>query len=266
MRNKSYNDIYGSEEFVRDITRQLGLLSWFSARANEAAKKWLLDEGYCLTAVNLGHAISPEFPRIASRRSSHETQTIFNVLFEGHGSGSHSACYCSCLLDHCRPLDRFFRAAFTKSKDWSRNLLKNKILSCVCILESLLSTSVSIWLALIPSIIRVVVFEWLHLQHTCCNLYLFLARFHYRDPSEAQELRQEHAESIEQLEALLSEVMEDYWASGMDILPYLEGPLALRLDQILEAEYESDEEYTSSVFRATGVRLEREIQENGDAE
>jgi hypothetical protein len=59
---------------------------------------------------------------------------------------------------------------------------------------------------------------------------------------------------------LVPEVVEVYWASEIDLLAYLEGPLAERLDRILEAELENDDQYTDSVFQNTGVWLEREIE------
>jgi short subunit dehydrogenase-like uncharacterized protein len=100
----------------------------------------------------------------------------------------------------------------------------------------------------------------------CCEHGQCAPVFSCRDCSEVQELRYEHAESIKQFEALVPEVIEEYWASGMDLLAYLEGPLAERLDRILEAELKNDGQYTDLVFQNMGVRLESEVEEIADDE
>jgi hypothetical protein len=96
------------------------------------------------------------------------------------------------------------------------------------------------------------------MQHTCCTPNIWCSEdFEYRDVAEVQEFREEHAESIERFETLLPEVIEEYWATGLELMAYLEGPFTARVVDIWEAEYDTNEEYLDSVFENTGVRLNR---------
>jgi hypothetical protein len=105
------------------------------------------------------------------------------------------------------------------------------------------------------------------MRHTCCTPARWRSEaFEYSDVAEVQEFHEEHAESIEQFEALLPAVIEEYRASGLELMAYLEGPCTARVVNLWEAEYDTDEEYLDSVFENTGVRLDRDFEEITDGE
>ncbi|KAK3722112.1 hypothetical protein LTR37_002544 [Vermiconidia calcicola] len=79
--------------------------------------------------------------------------------------------------------------------------------------------------------------------------------FRFKDQKKTSEIREEHAESIELFETILLGLIAEHWASGMDLVSWLDGPLGKRVEEILAAERVVDEEYREDVFKRTGVRL-----------
>ena len=153
----------------------------------------------------------------------------------------------------------------------SEQKVRQKHLTFVELLRELLDASSALWSRLAPEIIRAVFFEWLGMEHTCCwPVYYYFDkfpdRFVYRDHTKAQELREERVESIERFETLLPEVIEEYWASHLDLMAYLKGPFTERVDNMLKAQYDTGEEYLDTVFKSTLVRLERDVEEIADSE
>ena len=112
---------------------------------------------------------------------------------------------------------------------------------------------------LVKEIIRFRTFRELELRHTCCR------RDRVRgivklDPEEWAEIREEDQEKIERLESLLLE-FEDHMG-GEDLMSFLEGYWARRMDQVLEERGIVDEE----ALRAMGVVLHLDGTEASDSD
>ena len=265
-------------ELFKYILQKSRLISWILEKSGHAAQKWLRDGGHCTIAANLGDLIKrmrkktlAKFSRNWVRCHLDGDSAILALLFGGDASSSHGQCTCSCAPPvGCRPLDRFFRIAEISRRRGSEQNFREKPLALAEVLRQLLDTSPALWSRLAPEIIRIFFFEWLEMEHTCCKpdiySYTIPDGFVYREHTEAQELREEHVESIERFETLLPVVIEEYWASHLDLMAYLKGPFTERVDNMLKAQYDSGEEYLDTVFKSTLVRLERDVEVITDSE
>ena len=107
--------------------------------------------------------------------------------------------------------------------------------------------------------IRFQTFTKLELRHTCCERH-FRSGFTRRDPEEQAEIRDEDHEKIELLESLLQEFEEN--RGTQDVLSFLEGYWATRMDQVLREGSHVDKE----ALREIGVVLHEEDVEGSDEE
>lgn len=110
---------------------------------------------------------------------------------------------------------------------------------------------------LVKEIIRYHTFEELELRHTCChwNVSDCLIKL---DPEEQAEIRDEDHEKIELLEDLLLEFEEQ--RRGQDVLSFLEGYWATRMDQVHQDQDCVDEE----ALREIGVVLQKDDTEGSE--
>lgn len=104
---------------------------------------------------------------------------------------------------------------------------------------------------LVKEIIRYRTFKQLGLRHTCCHCDEF-ARMTKLDPEERAEIRDEDQEKIELLESLLLEFEEH--RGTQDVLSFLEGYWAKRMDQVHQEQGCVDEE----ALREIGVVLQKD--------
>ena len=114
------------------------------------------------------------------------------------------------------------------------------------------------WLA--KRIIRFRTFEELELRHTCCDWDWVASLFIPCDPEEHAEIRDEDHEKIELLESLLQEFEEH--RGIQDVLSFLNGYWAMRMDQVLREQGHVDKE----ALREIGVVLHEVDEEGSDGE
>ena len=106
-------------------------------------------------------------------------------------------------------------------------------------------------------IIRYQTFTELELRHTCCEWH-YRSAFTRRGPEEQAEIRDEDHEKIELLESLLQEFEDN--RGTQDVLSFLEGYWAMRMDQVLRERGHVDEE----ALREIGVVLHEEDEQEND--
>lgn len=112
---------------------------------------------------------------------------------------------------------------------------------------------------LVKEIIRYRTFKELGLRHTCCHWHR-ADRVRKLDPEEQAEIRNEDQEKIELLESLLLEFAEH--KGNQDVLSFLEGYWATRMDQVHQEQGCVDEE----ALREIGVVLQKDDTEERDTE
>ena len=111
---------------------------------------------------------------------------------------------------------------------------------------------------IIKEIIRFVTFDELKIRHTCCEIEPYDGTFTELESEEILELQDEDREKIERLESLLQEFEEK--RGDQDIIAFLKGYWATRMDHVLHEQGGVDEER----LREIGVVLYQEEPEEVD--
>ncbi|KAK3703623.1 hypothetical protein LTR37_014318 [Vermiconidia calcicola] len=256
------------------ITRQTDLALWLRSMSGFNEDDSSSMDLPCALAANLGMVIraaellsrphrDPNPYQIGELKLPCRTRAFISNVFESGTSADHGLCLCACCADGCLPLDRCVRGFLFYRRYPDETWLRDSSTTGVKLLGDMLSISSTLWTELTPLAIRAILFEWLEMTHTCCELRRGLRRelrwygtsLHSKSQETSSEIRKEHAESIERFETILPGVVAEYWASGMDLVSWLDGPLGKRVDEILATEKVTDEEYREDVFKRTGVRL-----------
>ena len=113
---------------------------------------------------------------------------------------------------------------------------------------------------LVKEIIRFRTFEKLELRHTCCDWDWGVGLFVSCDLEEHAEIRDEDHDKMELLESLLQEFEEH--RGTQDVLSFLNGYWAMRMDQVLREQGHVDKE----AIREIGVVLHEVDEEGSDEE
>lgn len=170
---------------------------------------------------------------------------------------SHDDCICACSSRGCLASTMMLKS-FTRA--WSKRWGPRKLLTLATeYLTILIGPRNPCPDMLVKEIIRYRTFKELELRHTCCqwNPFYGLVKF---DPEEHAEIRDEDQEKIELLESLLLEFEEH--RGTQDVLSFLEGYWATRMDQVIAEQGCVDEE----ALREIGVVLQKDVAEESDME
>ena len=163
---------------------------------------------------------------------------------------SHDDCICACSSRGCLASTMMLKSF---ENAWSRRWWKRRRLLTLATEYLIIligpSNPCPDWL--VKEIIRYRTFKKLELRHTCCH-WRYFDGMKKLDPEERAEIRDEDHEKIRLLESLLLEFEEH--RGTQDVLSFLEGYWATRMDQVHQEQGCVDEE----ALREIGVVLQKD--------
>ena len=250
-------DKLGEERFIQ----QSAWMAWLYSKTS-LQRTFLA----CMLSAHFGYALS-KLVSFSDRRSSHQriirqlpkdVVVFLRDLLNTSPGTDYDSCVCACSLNGCVSLDRFFRGAL---EGWRDRALLERIVPLVKTLHEITGIIPELWILLIPRIIRVALFEWFGMSHSCCKpIYDWHAGFDIIRPDldTVTELLEEQSDAIDRFEAILPGFIGAYQDSGLDLVSWLKGPFRERVDQTLSAEPVNAEEYAGTVFENVGIRLKHD--------
>lgn len=160
-------------------------------------------------------------------------------------------CCCGCLTPSkgCTPLAVYLNGVYTRHPYGS--LLPNEFI-CSQIVPLVGSSQ-----EVAKTVIRVLTFHELQIRHTCCMTLSFRPSVTEAETygEDFPNLREEDEHSLEQLEELMVEFMDQFLQDGDSLAEFIEGPWTEKMRQIRDAENEPLTQDQRDTIESSGVKL-----------